>query len=109
MFKKKYIYVYVQKMSYYEIKILKLCAEERRQKAALHKIETEMHFLIECPAHTTERNALFDCLSQKFPLFAKLDAPSKFIFLLSQDDIELTITVIKHIHKWTSSPRRINI
>ena len=70
------------------------------------KVENEMHFLIECPSHETERKNLFEFVNNKYPHFNRLDAPGKFVFLLSQDDTELTIELIKHINRWSSSPRR---
>ena len=71
-----------------------------------NKVESEMHFLIECPSHETERKNLFKFVNNKYPHFDRLDAPGKFVFLLSQDDTELTIELIKHINRWSSSPRR---
>ena len=71
-----------------------------------NKVESEMHFLIECPSHETERKIFFEFINNKYPQFDRLDAPGKFVFLLSQDDIDLTIELIKHINRWSSSPRR---
>ena len=69
-------------------------------------VESEMHFLINCPSHKSERQILFKHINKKYPHFSKLDAPGKFLFLLSQDDTELTIELIKYINRWSNSPTR---
>jgi hypothetical protein len=66
-------------------------------------VETEEHFLTECPPYN--RTTFFTEISAKAPQFANLDSHSKFIFLMSQEDRELTGELAVKVHRWLNSRR----
>ena len=72
--------------------------EERLCPHCPDLIEDEEHFLIRCSAY--ERTHFFEKIREKTPQFGNLDDHNKFIFLMSQEDPELTKELAVQVHKW---------
>ena len=68
-------------------------------------VESEEHFLTECPSYN--RTAFFIDVGAKVPQFTDLDNHSKFIYLMSQEDRELTQELAVKVHRWLNSRREI--
>ena len=64
----------------------------------LNKVEDEQHFLTDCVAY--DRSALMARFSEHCPQFERLDNDDKFIYLMSQEDEELTKFLALSLHKW---------
>ena len=57
-----------------------------------HKVEDEVHFLIDCDRYKYERIDMFKKITREFPNFEEIkDSNSKFIFLMSQENKKITI------------------
>ena len=52
-----------------------------------HKVENEIHFLVECKGFTNNRNGLFTAVSREIRNFSSLKKTEKFISLMSNDSI----------------------
>ena len=64
----------------------------------LNKVEDEQHFLTDCVAY--DRSALMARFSEHCPQFERLDSENKFIYLMSQEDEELTKFLALSLHEW---------
>ena len=54
-------------------------------------VDDEIHFLLSCTKYTAGRNVLLEKISHLYPNFNTIsDNKSKFIFLLTQENIEVT-------------------
>ena len=62
-------------------------------------VETEEHFIIECPAYEG-RADLLDKIVQKAPQFNNLNNHDKFIFMMTQEDDNLTKDIALKNHIW---------
>ena len=61
-------------------------------------IEDELHFLLDCPLYTNERQALVDNITQSVPNFQNLSKSNQFIYLLLSSD-NVIKTTAKYIEK----------
>ena len=61
--------------------------EHRICKLCKLDIENEMHFLLECPVLETSRHNIIKQLENKFKNLKHLDNKSKFIWLMSAEDM----------------------
>ena len=64
----------------------------------INQVESEQHFLIQCPEYN--RTILMDKFSETYPQFRALDNENKFIFMLSQENEELTKLLANYLHTW---------
>ena len=64
-------------------------------------IETEEHFLIECPAYE-DRELLFNKVKNVAPQFTNLNSRDKFIYLMTQGDDKLWDEIVQKTHSWTT-------
>ena len=55
----------------------------------LNKIEDEIHFVTECPLYDTQRNDFFTEISSKCKNFYNLDNSSKFVWLFTQENLDM--------------------
>ena len=90
----------------------KLLIEEGRRKRPIiprndrlcetcNKIEDEIHFLIDCRRYKNERTDMFNRINNEFPKFNDIkDSKSKFTFLMSQENNNITILIASCIHNW---------
>ena len=74
--------------------------EERMCPLCSQEVEDEIHFVIQCPSKTIERNLLFAEILKTTPRFNSLDPASKFIFLMSQEDKSINKMLIEQIYRW---------
>ena len=63
-------------------------------------VETEEHFLIECPAYE-DREYLFEKVQTIAPQFVNLNTSEKFFYLMSQGDDKLWNEIVQKTHSWT--------
>ena len=61
------------------------------------KVETEIHFLIECPLYQTMRDQMLMTITMEKPSFAYYTQTEKFQYLLSDKNIQMTS---KYLHSW---------
>ena len=52
-----------------------------------HSVEDEQHFLIDCPALTTDRKPFIDQINQKSTLFNNIDSLNKLKYLYFNEDL----------------------
>ena len=62
-------------------------------------IEDEHHFIIGCQLYGSRNRWLHD-LGDKYPAFNSLSDNQKFIFLMSQEDPDITSSLVKNITVW---------
>ena len=66
-----------------------------------NKLEDEIHFLIECNRYKYERYEMYDKIGKFVPNFKTIpDSKSKFIFLMSQENVNITKILALNIHRW---------
>ena len=66
-----------------------------------NKVEDEIHFLIDCDKYKDDRKIMYQKIDRYFPNFSNINEnKSKFIFLMSQENTEVTKIIATHIHKW---------
>ena len=66
-----------------------------------HKIEDEVHFLIDCDRYKYERIDMFKNITREFPNFEEIkDSNSNFIFLMSQENKNITILLASCVFNW---------
>ena len=73
----------------------------REQRFCPHcpdQVESEQHFLIQCSEY--DRTILMDKFSESYPQFRALDDKNKFIFMLSQENDELTKILANNLRTW---------
>ena len=75
--------------------------EERICKFCNNGIESEEHFLVECPLYG-RRQIFFNKVSESVPQFMQLNPHQKFIFLMTQEDDGITKMLVKEIQEWLS-------
>ena len=75
--------------------------EERYCPHCPDSIETEEHFLIECPAYE-DRVHLFNKVKNVAPQFTNLNSREKFIYLMTQGDDKLWNEIVQKTHSWTT-------
>ena len=56
----------------------------------------EVHFITTCTKFSTERRVLFQQIINVIPNFENLDSSAKFIFVLSQEDKDITKMIAKY-------------
>ena len=90
----------------------KLLIEEGRRKRPIiprnqrlcescHKLEDEIHFLIDCDRYKYDRIDMFKKITSEFPNFKDIkDSNSKFTFLMSQEDKNITILIASCVYNW---------
>ena len=62
-------------------------ASQRICKLCNLEVEDELHFLLECPKSNKIRKEILEQLEKKFNNLKSLDNTSKFVWLLSAEDI----------------------
>ena len=62
-------------------------------------IEDEFHFIITCPLYENERNSLFLACDENFMHFETMSNDTKFIFIMSNEDIYVTSNLGAFIFK----------
>ena len=62
------------------------------------EIENEIHFLINCPKYSYERENLFSHVAKTCINFEKLSHQNKFIWLMTSEDTDIIIKVAYFIH-----------
>ena len=62
-------------------------------------IEDEIHFLTQCAAY--DRTELFEKFTADCPNFAQMDDKNKFLFMMTQEGLELTKFLIEKTHSWS--------
>ena len=62
-------------------------------------VEDEFHFVIKCPLYAAERKVLFDAFSENCKNFDSLTEEQKFIFILSNEDTDLTKILAKFLFR----------
>ena len=62
-------------------------------------VEDEQHMLTNCKLYG-QRNTWFSEIGRKIPNFINLDDHQKFIFLMTQEDNQLTTEIAKKISDW---------
>jgi hypothetical protein len=65
----------------------KIPASQRICKLCNLEVEDELHFLLECPNSNKIRKEILEQLEKKFNNLKSLDNTSKFVWLLSAEDI----------------------
>ena len=76
-----------------------IAREERLCYMCKDNLEDEIHFLTECNIYGS-RNIFWDQVHLKFPQTAELSTKDKFIFIMTQEDPELTNKILKMNHEW---------
>ena len=67
----------------------------------LNKIEDEIHFLIDCDKYKDDRMDKFKININEVPCFEDMsDSKTKFIYLMSQENNNLTNLIAQCIHDW---------
>ena len=66
-----------------------------------NKIEDETHFLTNCPLYGS-RSKLFQEFEALYPSFHTLSDDQKFIYLMSQEDPDISSSLAKAIIEWQS-------
>jgi hypothetical protein len=73
-------------------------SERLCQNCSLEKIENEQHFLLECPLHNTLRHDFIEKVESHHSNFSFLNNSSKFIWLLTNENL----TVLKELGSYIS-------
>ncbi len=61
-------------------------------------MEDEFYFIMTCPLYCKEREEMISLTVKKAPTVSKLSLKDKFIWLMSQKDIELIKILAKYIN-----------
>ena len=77
----------------------KIPRENRWCKFCQTTVEDEQHMLIDCKLYGN-RQKWFESISEKCPNFSSLNNHQKFIFLMSQEDEQLTKETAEKISEW---------
>ena len=77
----------------------KIPRENRWCKFCETTVEDEQHMLIDCKLYGN-RQKWFESISEKCPNFSSLNNHQKFIFLMSQEDEQLTKETAEKISEW---------
>ena len=75
--------------------------EQRTCKICSQQIESEYHFLMKCNLYGS-RQSFFDAVSTSVPQFQSLNSRQKFLFLMTQEDEQITDHLATLIQKWLS-------
>ena len=75
--------------------------EHRTCKICRQQIESEYHFLMECTLYGS-RQSFFNEVSISVPQFQTLNSRQKFLFLMTQEDEQITDQLATLIQKWLS-------
>ena len=73
--------------------------EERLCHMCHTKIEDEVHFLTDCKIYGT-KDKFWNQVHQKFPQTLHLSNKDKFIFLMTQEDLEIMKLLLKTVRDW---------
>ncbi len=79
----------------------KIPRENRLCKFCKDKIETEEHFLTECPLYGG-RQKFFSDLTSEWPNFNTINNHQKFLFLMTQENFKITEELCNTINEWLS-------
>ena len=103
---------YIKTLTKFRLSDHKLMIEEGRKKRPrinradrlcllCSKLEDEIHFLIDCERYKEERTEMYEKIEKFFPNFRRInDSKSKFIFLMSQENMDTTKILATYIHRW---------
>ena len=72
--------------------------EQRTCPTCPTEVENEMHFLTKCSAYN--RFHLFEGVAIQTPNFRALDNDQQFVFLMSQEDKDITFTLAHCTFHW---------
>ena len=64
-------------------------SERLCSNCSLGKVEDELHFLLECPLYDIQRDDFFKDISNNCCNFINLNKSSKFLWLLTQENVTL--------------------
>ena len=71
------------------------------------EIEDETHFFTNCKLYGT-RDAYWTTIYEKVPQISILDNVNKFIYLMTQEDPEVTNLILKMNYEWMSLRKFLN-
>ena len=103
---------YIKTLSKFRLSDHKLMIEDGRKRRPIldrndrlcpncNKVEDEIHFLLDCTKYKEERNNMFSKIESFFPNFCKIPgSKSKFIFLMTQENIDVTKIIATCIYRW---------
>ena len=74
--------------------------ENRLCKFCDTTIENEQHFITECKLYS--RTPFFNDITNLYPEFTRLNNNQKFIYLMSQENPEITTNLAKKLQEWFS-------
>ena len=74
--------------------------ENRLCKFCDTTIENEQHFITECKLYS--RTTFFNDITNLYPEFTRLNNNQKFIYLMSQENPEITTNLAKKLQEWFS-------
>ena len=77
----------------------KIPRENRWCKFCGTAVEDEQHMLIDCKMYGN-RQKWFENIAEKYPNFSSLNSHQKFIFLMTQEDEQLTKETAEKISEW---------
>ena len=72
---------------------------ERKCHMCTGNVEDEIHFLTQCKLYGTHEN-YWTTIYEKVPQISNLSNTDRFIFIMTQEDPELTNLVLKMNHEW---------
>ena len=78
--------------------------EERKCQFCPTKVEDEIHFLTEC-IYYKNREEFFATVTNTIPNFHSLNSQEKFIFLMTQENKELTLLLTELVYEWFATRR----
>ena len=73
-------------------------AERICKNCDLEEVEDEFHFVIKCPLYKRLRQALYEKITPKFPIFETYDYKNKFIWLLANLDTNVLNLVAAFVY-----------
>ena len=80
--------------------IMRVYPTDKQTNILILLILDEIHFLIDCNRYKYERCQMYDKIEDIFPNFRSIPgSKSKFIFLMSQENIIITKILAFHIHR----------
>ena len=69
-----------------------------------NKVEDEIHFLIDYSKYNNERKIMYNKIEAFLPNFSEIpDSKSKFILLMTQENLEVSKILATYIYKWLNT------
>lgn len=79
----------------------KIPRESRTCKICPTEIENEQHLLVDCKLYGS-RPELFKLIEDTYPAFTRLDSRQKFLYLMTQENQDITTAIVSKIDDWLS-------